>query len=142
MASLLQIKQRFESLSLEQVAADVMEENSQLLADVQAEQMFKGIERSGELINPPYARRTVVIKREKGQPSDRVTLRDTGDFYQGLYVRVEGATLSFGSDDEKTQDLQDKYGDIFGLSSTFKSEFIRDTLKPAFRKKIRETTGL
>ena len=37
----------------------------------------------------PYAPLTIGIKRSKGQPSDRVTLRDNGDFHGSFFWCVD-----------------------------------------------------
>jgi hypothetical protein len=39
-----------------------------------------------ENIGGPYSQATVQIKQEKGQPTDRITLRDKGDFYNSWEV--------------------------------------------------------
>ena len=47
-------------------------------------QLFDGLDKEGkEIVNEQggkYSPTTVRIKQEKGQPTDRVTLRDTGDW--------------------------------------------------------------
>ena len=65
-----------------------------------------------------YAPSTIRIKRAKGQPSNRITLRDTGDFYNTFSVDVKAnASFSIQADTEKgDQDLQSRWGDnIVGL---------------------------
>lgn len=63
-----------------------------------------------------YAPMTVRLKQEKGQPYDRVTLRDTGDFHRGFYLRKTGEGFEITSSDDKTQLLMRDWGkSIFGL---------------------------
>lgn len=86
------------------------------MEDKQREQMWAGETALGNRINPPYTLYTTMIKAKKGQPTDRVTLRDTGAFYAGIFVKREGDELVFGSKDAKTVELTEKYGEaIFGL---------------------------
>ena len=95
---------------------ETVEEMYPQMADMQREQMYRGEKALGIPIVPPYTLYTVYIKTAKGQPTDRVTLKDTGAFYEGIYVERHGKELVFDSTDEKTSDLKEKYGEsIFGL---------------------------
>lgn len=40
-----------------------------------------------------YTQYTIEIKQQKGQPTDRVTLKDSGDFYKTFRVEVSGDVL-------------------------------------------------
>ena len=134
---------RVQKLDTDQVIQDAIEETKDHIADLQAEQMHKGQESTGDMINPPYRFSTVAIKRKKGQPSDRVTLQDTGAFYKGLYVNVTSDSVRIDSTDSKTTKLVEKYGpDIFGLSVIFKREYLNESLRPLLASKIRQITGL
>ena len=61
-------------------------DNDAYIVDMNAEeQLFEqGINRLGVDIMDyaPYSPLTIAIKEEKGQPTNRVTLRDTGDLFQ------------------------------------------------------------
>ena len=86
-----------------------------------------------EPIEPPYAKRTVQRKRRKGQPYDRVTLRDKGKFHKslrvyytanGFYVKSRGVRSKKGF--RYDQFLESKYTDrIYGLTSGEIAEFTR-----------------
>jgi hypothetical protein len=65
-----------------------------------------------------YAPSTIKIKARKGQPTNRVTLKDTGDFYKTFDVQVKAnADFSITANTMKGgQDLQERWGDnILGL---------------------------
>lgn len=65
----------------------------------------------------PYAPLTVSIKKQKGQPYSRVTLRDTGDFHRSFTVEAGPESFVITATDRKTQELAEKYGrEIFGLT--------------------------
>lgn len=83
------------------------------------DQMYKkGVDAKGEKIAPPYTEGTKAIKRAKGQPTNRVTLRDTGDFHESVFVDAEEKALRFGADDPKAEKLYKKYGpDVIGLTA-------------------------
>lgn len=61
-----------------------------------------------------------MIKEKKQQPTDRVTLFDTGDFYSSLYLVKKEKRLEIDSNDSdqtKVNKLLDVYGEnIFGVS--------------------------
>lgn len=83
------------------------------------EQLFKrGIDSEGKRITPEYTNRTKVIKLGKGQRTDHVTLKDTGDFYNSFRVSANKVSITIDADTLKdTNDLTDKYGDeIIGLT--------------------------
>tara|TARA_R110000824_G_scaffold158397_3_gene332216 strand:- start:67 stop:513 length:447 start_codon:yes stop_codon:yes gene_type:complete len=65
-----------------------------------------------------YAPSTIRIKKKKRQPTNRVTLKDTGDFYKTFEVIVKpNASFSIKADTIKNEkDLEDRWGeDIVGL---------------------------
>ena len=71
----------------------------------------------GDIIRPFYKPSTIRAKRRKGQPFDRVTLYDKGNFYRRMrvyYSKTEG--LYIKSTDPKNDKLIKKYGpEIFRL---------------------------
>lgn len=85
------------------------------------EQLFQGVDGKGrELadIGGTYAPITVAIKRTENQPFDRVTLKDTGDFYKSFYVVPLKDGFEIVADTIKDgQNLEDRWGnEIIGLN--------------------------
>ena len=84
------------------------------------EQLFEqGINRLGVEISDyaPYSPVTIAIKEAKGQPTNRVTLRDEGDFESSFYLEVGDKQFEIKASDFKTEDLIKKYGrQILGLT--------------------------
>lgn len=78
-----------------------------------------------------YAPNTEFYKREKGQPYNRVTLRDTGKFYNTFNVRVvANGDMFIDADTLKDgKDLQDQFGQVLGLDEESK-DVIRQMAKP------------
>ena len=71
----------------------------------------------------PYTPTTVFIKEQKRQPTDRVTLRDTGAFHSSFYVDADNEQFVIRATDEKTPSLIRKYGrEIMGLTPENKTE--------------------
>jgi hypothetical protein len=124
-----------EAFQVQKVAVKSLEQTKETIADLNVEQMISGIRSDSSDILPTYKDITIYLKKQKRQPTDRVTLRDTGEFQRLTYVRVTDTSVIIDSSDEKSDKLQKKYGKkIFGLSDNFKSEYIREKLNPAFLK--------
>ena len=96
-------------------------DNEAYIIDMNAEeQLFEqGINRLGVEISDyaPYSPVTIAIKEAKGQPTNRVTLRDEGDFESSFYLEVGDKQFEIKASDFKTEDLIKKYGrQILGLT--------------------------
>lgn len=100
----------------------ILKESEAAAVDLNINQMLSGIDSNGEFITPEYTERTVEIKKAKGQPYDRVTLRDEGDFHRSMFMEGSSFPATFNSTDYKTPFLEDKYGEFFGLTKESKSD--------------------
>ena len=90
-------------------------------------------------IKNPYKPRTVEIKKIKGQPSDRVTLNDTGAFYKSFKVIPRKNEVEIIATSVKTEHLVKKYGEeILGLQEGFLKTFYEDNIEPKLEKKIND----
>ena len=82
----------------------------------------KGIDANSDSLGE-YAPFTIREKIKKGQPTDRVTLKDTGEFYKSFRIKVDGDEIDIEADTIKYDfdgawDLLDIYGaDILGLTN-------------------------
>ena len=94
------------------------------------EQLFqKGVDSKGVPlmdIGGDYSFVTKDIKDFLGQPIDRVTLKDTGDFYRSWTVRILADTIFIEADTIKDgDDLRQRWGnDILGLTEESKQKLI------------------
>lgn len=110
-----------EALTSGRLMQDVIWSNDAYIVDMNAEeQLFeKGINRLGvEIMDyAPYSPVTIEIKEAKGQPTNRVTLRDEGDFESSFFLEVGDKQFEIKASDFKTEDLIKKYGrQILGLT--------------------------
>lgn len=105
------------------------------------EQLFEqGINRLGVDIMDyaPYSPLTIAIKEEKGQPTNRVTLRDEGDFESSFYLEVGDKQFEIKASDFKTEDLIKKYGrQILGLTDENIAALIWQYIFPDLMKKAK-----
>jgi len=100
-------------------------------------QLFSGEYVDGSRIKPKYTNLTVAIKTKKGQPTDRVTLKDTGAFYSGIKATVKSNELIIDSTDSKTSDLFTKYGSgqLLGLNEVNHNDIVEKSI-PLANKEI------
>ena len=104
-----------------------LESLSKAIAETNADQMFAGLRADDTEIGDeyPYKPFTIAIKKEKGQPTDRVTLKDTGEFHRSIFVKFEGDKIIIDSDNDLRDKLVKKYGaKIFGLTKQSKTALI------------------
>ncbi len=119
----------FLKLDVDQIALDITRKPTfkKLIISLNTEglptsQLFElGQDATGrtlESIGGEYSPFTKEIKKSKGQPIDRVTLKDTGDFYATFNVIPFNGGFTIEADTIKDgEDLQDSWGDnIVGLS--------------------------
>ena len=135
MSTALTILKKLESINVLKSAQDSIIETEPDMVFIQRNQLFRGERPDGNKVFPMYTPLTVFLKTQKGQPTDRVTRRDTGDYYRGIGVEVKGELFKIESTDWKAEMLNEKYGDI-GLSKSSKESYV-PLLKIVFIKKIK-----
>lgn len=141
--TLHQLGRKLEGFSLlEELKESIIETSSEIIILNQG-QMSLGKRADGSEITPSYADYTIELKESKGQESRWVTLRDTGEFWNDMFVDVNAETFETSSANEKTAKLEKKYGKkIFGLSKESKSEeYIPLYLFPALKERITRKLG-
>lgn len=114
---------------------DIIIENEAYICDMNAEEQLyeRGVNRVGVNISDyaPYSPVTIQIKQIKGQPYDRVTLRDEGDFHSSFYIEADNMQFEIKASDEKTEFLIRKYGrQILGLTDENIQELIHEYILP------------
>lgn len=132
-----------EGMQSGRIMKEIIMENEAYICDMNSEeQLFEqGVNRLGVKISDyaPYSPVTIAIKRTKGQPTNRVTLRDEGDFHASFYVQADNEKFAITANDEKTEHLRKKYGrQIFGLTAENKSELLTGYIKPDLIKRVHE----
>jgi glycerol-3-phosphate cytidylyltransferase-like family protein len=144
-ATIEQLIENLKAVNIPEVIQASVSETIEEIKNYQQQQMFFGLNAQGEKTKrldgkyDIYSPMTVAIKRLKGQPTDRVTLRDTQDFYIGITVKPERSEVIINSSDEKTSKLIEMYGeDIFGLNKDYAAEYSTNDLGPIATNKIRE----
>jgi len=135
MQTALTILKKLESIDVLKSAQQSIEATRDDMVFIQRNQLFRGERPDGQQVFLAYSPLTVFLKHQKGQPTDRVTRRDTGKYYAGIEVDVKGELFKIESIDWKAEMLNEKYGDI-GLSKRSKESYV-PILKPVFIGKIK-----
>lgn len=133
---------RFKDILDEELRDEIMKHEDIIVQMVAQEQLYEeGIEGRGiEIMSyQPYTARTIQIKQKKGQPYDRVTLKDTGEFYSSLHVEFDDEGFYVTSTDDKAKYLLARYGKtIFRLTNENFSELLRNYIRPSLKEKLKE----
>ena len=117
-------------------------ENEHIIADMNARNQLyeQGIDRNGDKIADyaPYRPVTIQIKLLKGQPTNRVTLYDEGDFHASFKVIANNISFFIDATDIKTEKLIRKYGEqILGLTDENLNELIWEYMYPDLLTKLK-----
>lgn len=120
----------------------VRDKEDVIISAIADDQLYRrGINGRGEKIMDyaPYEPRTIQIKKKKGQPTTRVTLRDTGDFHNSMYVVFDAEGFYVTASDEKTPELIEKYGDeIFRLTDKNFTRIVRSHIRKELVKRLKQ----
>lgn len=136
------MRERFQAISLTEEVRSVMLDTHTELEDYNKQQLSQGKRKDGSAITPEYSPMTIFLKQQKGQPWDRVTLYDEGNYYDRITLSVDAQTYDLHSTDSKAAKLLAKYGDdIEGLTEDNKNDYRATTLKPRTVEAICNRTG-
>lgn len=133
---------KFKDILNDELKNEIMKHEDVIIQMVVRDQLYdQGIEGRGISIMSyqPYTARTMQIKQKKGQPYDRVTLRDTGEFYSSLHVEFDDDGFYVTSTDDKAKYLLARYGKtIFRLTNQNFTELLRNYIRPELQQKLKE----
>lgn len=128
--------------SINDTVRQIIVEKEPVIVELNAvDQLYiSGVTRNNDFIAGylPYRPRTIRIKRKKGQPIDRVTLRDTGDFHRSFAVIADNVEFLIGATDWKVDELVNKYGnEILGLTDVNLDKLVWEHIYPELMNKLR-----
>lgn len=138
MITFAEMERRLRRLNILELAGLAIDDTKDEMLGEQKDQMGAGLLKTGKPITPLYSPSTVKKKKRKGQVSSHVTLEDTLEFKNGMFVDVRektyiidslrkakgGVRLSIYLQSEK------KYtGKIWGLGGDYRSRYLAVLLK-------------
>jgi hypothetical protein len=113
------------------------------------DQLQDGTDALGQAIvtigGSPYRPFTLKIKRAKGQPTNKVTLEDTGDFYKTFKVKINKnsyeITANFEKQDGSILDNFSNRYDFLGLDNESAIELAEEVIIPRLGQLISKRFG-
>lgn len=131
--------------SQEKIMNDCINNSSETILDANRDQLFSGKDKQGKEIIPEYTPKTISKKKKKRQPTDRVTLKDTGEWHRSLFMKTESNKIFIDSEHELTDKLLEKYDrgndTILGIPQNKKTD-INESIMDKFIKIFRLMTKL
>lgn len=105
---------------------------------VRNKQLFqKGIDGKGKKLQG-YTRTTIRIKQRKGDPYNRTTLRDEGEFYASLVLTAGPDGFEISTDVPHADKLTKRYGkDILRPTNENFAEFMRVYFLPNLKRNVK-----
>lgn len=136
-----------ESLKSHSWTKECLDENEATVCDMNSQiQLYEqGVNALGVSISDymPYRPKTIEIKEIKGQPTNRVTLRDEGDFHASFFLNLGAESFVIDAKDEKRDGLVRKYGrQIFGLTDENRAELIWEYLFPHIMSNMKKSLNI
>lgn len=125
------------------IISNIIYENEAYIVDMNAEEQLyeQGVNNLGVSIMDyrPYSEITIEVKKAKGQPINRVTLRDEGNFESSFFLEVGKENFEIKASDFKTEHLIKMYGrQILGLTDENLSTLIWQYIYPDLLEKTKE----
>ncbi len=161
MATILEMKRRFEKLNPELVIYQVMKDSETDLNDLNLEQIYSGKTNTGADIRPSYledpywddkgglpAAQRYSEYKDRITPSSRRNPGTPNLFINGYYHSRRITTVVPGGEILHTdsagfgKEIQQKYKNIDGLGGEFKEIFIKDYIRPLLNQQLELETGL
>lgn len=132
-----ELNKKVQDFNFEVAFDKIMLENSKVFVDANKEMLYSGIDATGTSLGE-YANSTKQYKQEKGQPYDRITLKDSGDFYLGKrLISEENFDYTIESNDYKQEILNEDFGiEINGIDKERTIKIIDEVLTPKLTQAI------
>ena len=114
--------------------------NKAVLIEQQTNGQFdKGQDSQGIQFVPQYAFSTKVAKRRKGQPTDRVTLKDTGKLYNNIEIQAQTTQAIISANVEYFKYLVTHYdkNTILGIQTEAMKDFLKEFTLPEIEKNFK-----
>lgn len=124
----------------ENIAKQVLDSKEPRMVELNIRQLDDGTKADGSSL-PPYTPYSAQIKREKGQQTQPMNLEDTGDYKAAFKVKRFGNKKEIQSDDWKSAMLNDRYGEVEGLTDE-NVQVIRDEMVPEIDKELKKFLGI
>jgi hypothetical protein len=143
--TIVSLSEKFNQIDTDKIIQESLVETTPQFETSQKDQLYHGKTKTGAPIRPRYRNPKYAAGKAAINPLPGLGVPDlklTGDFYSGIDVEVGNDVFDIISEDEKGPALENKYPNIFGLGTTYKSDYLTKGLGPVVRRKITDFTGL
>lgn len=123
--------------NLPEIIEEILKKNEGFIVGMLKFRLFTfGTDGNENLIGDgQYAPKTIARKRKAGQKVSVITLRDKGNFYNSMFLEVDGSTYEISSKDPKAPRLVDSYGEsILDLTQKQQDDLVENIIDPALQK--------
>jgi len=153
MGSLKNLQKRLEKFDPEKVFTEVLSETEKPEELVKERLNKTGTRSTGEKIKTYSAERygkgvympfTIAMKKSKGQPTNRVTLKDTGAFQKSFEKKLLKDAFQIEGDSKKPDgEIEDNidFTNVLNLSKNEIKELVKE-IKPLYIQEVRAVVGL
>jgi len=153
MGSLKNLQKRLEKFDPEKVFTEVLEETEKPEELVRERLNKTGTRSTGEKIKTYSADRygkgvympfTIAMKKSKGQPTNRVTLKDTGAFQKSFEKKLLKDAFQIEGESKKPDgEIEDNidFTNVLNLSKNEIKELVKE-IKPLYIQEVRAVVGL
>lgn len=125
-----------ERIDVKKLYLESAQELNELALDLNRLQLqAEGIDSKGKKLGQysPYTKR---IKQAKGQNADHITLLDTGEFQERMFLNTKQVPIFIGSTDSKVPKIFKRFGpDVLGLTKPNQEGF-KEEVDQVYKRKI------
>ena len=132
-----------QEFDIEKISMDIISENEEYVVDLIQTQLSDGERGDGEKTNaaygkPYYQKKTIEIKLGKDQEIGFVTMKDTGDFYNSLKLKLYKNTFEIVSDVPQFEEINKIWNDdkLVELNYDNRLKFTEEILKPELQRRF------
>jgi hypothetical protein len=130
--------------NLNSIIGDAIGETSDDYIGLVQSQLERGEDKDGNLLRP-YAWKEYAEYKQRKFGTDKTNLKDTGSFYNKMFVSIDANTVTLKSADYKYTDLifvRKGYGEeVMMLNKSNKTAYTANSLQPMLVKRFKELTG-
>lgn len=140
-AGAIKTLKRIQTDFVTEIVREIVKDNSNEIIDLNTkDQLFRdGVGNDDMKLEPAYSNPYKKLKEALSQPTDRVTLRLSGKFYDSFVVQIGDQSFKVNAKDEKTKWLTKRYGQkIFGLTDSNLDLFRELVVAPELIKQLRK----
>lgn len=138
MSTIASFNRRIQAVDIELIIQQSIEQTKDVAAQLNRDDLSVGLLATSNPITPRYS---PAYAKKKGKLTP--DLYSTGDFYKGIFAKVNAKTIDFGSTDIKAASLEARYTKfIYGLTANAKSAYALGTLRPVLNQNLRAAIGI